>query len=439
MPVKLIFSLAFMRFRTLFPLLALAGSSLRGSGQAPAGRLSPLVWQEGELDIHFINTGRGNASLLVMPDGTTLLIDAGDMNVAKSVQALAPLRLSPALPDSSRRPGQWIADYIRQVMPPGWRPALDYVLITHYHGDHYGAVQPGSPLSATGAYRLSGLTDVAEHLPIGTLLDRGYAYPADLDAYYRADPTYTNYRTFARYWVGKGRLQLAPLQAGRADQITLRHAAGRYPSFTVRAIKSNADVWTGTGTATTRCFTAAQLLGDGKKFNENPLSNAIKVTYGPFAYYTGGDNTGYEGSAYPGRQDVETPMAKAIGRVDALTLNHHGNRDATNEVFLNTLAPRVVVEQSWCSDQPGQELAFRLLSHRPGGDSTAVFNLYMQPETQAYLGFWVTKGFKSLDGHVLIRVFDSGRKYLVHVLDDHTPTLTIKQTFGPYLAGAQAR
>ena len=229
------------------------------------------------------------------------------------------------------------------------------------------------------------------------------------------------------------------LQAGRTDQITLRHAAGRYPTFSVRAIKSNAEVRTGAGTATTPCFTAAQLLDGGKKFNENPLSNAIKVTYGPFAYYAGGDNTGYEGSAYPGRRDVETPMAKAIDRVDALTLNHHGNRDATNGTFFKTLAPKVVVDQSWCSDQPGQELAFRLLQPRPAGDSTAVFNLFMQPETQAYLGFWVAKGFKSLEGHVVIRVFEQGRKYLMYVLDDRTPTLKVKQTFGPYLAGQPVR
>ena len=417
---------------------AVLASCLECHGQTlatPAG----LMWQEGELAIHFVNTGRGNASLLIFPDGTTLLLDAGDMDAAESAKALAPLRLSPALPDSSQRPGQWIAAYIRQVMPTSWRPALDYALITHYHGDHYGHVGRRSPLSATGAYRLTGLTDVAENLPISTLFDRGYTYPMDMDAYYRTDSTFTNYRAFIRYWVGKGQLTATALQAGRTDQITLRHAAGRYPTFSVRVIKSNAEVWTGAGTATTPCFTAAQLFDGGKKFNENPLSNAIKVTYGPFSYYAGGDNTGYEGSAYPGRRDVETPMAKAIGRVDALTLNHHGNRDATNDTFLKALAPKVVVDQSWCSDQPGQDLAFRLLQPQPTGDSTAVFNLFMQPETQAYLGFWVAKGFKSLEGHVVIRVFEQGRKYLVYVLDDRTPTLKIKQTFGPYLAGPPTR
>ena len=40
---------------------------------------SPLPpWQTGTLDIHVINTGRGDAALLILPDGTTMQFDAGD-------------------------------------------------------------------------------------------------------------------------------------------------------------------------------------------------------------------------------------------------------------------------------------------------------------------------------------------------------------------------
>lgn len=47
-----------------------------------------------------------------------------------------------------------------------------------------GAVVEGSPLAREGGYQLSGITEVAEHLPIGTIIDRGwpdYAYPAPLE------------------------------------------------------------------------------------------------------------------------------------------------------------------------------------------------------------------------------------------------------------------
>jgi hypothetical protein len=37
--------------------------------------------------------------------------------------------------------------------------------------------------------------------------------------------------------------------------------------------------------------------------------------------------------------DVETPMAKAVGKVEVTTLCHHGCRDAVNENFLSYLSP----------------------------------------------------------------------------------------------------
>ncbi len=38
------------------------------------------LWKPGILDIHHINTGRGNSSLAICPDGTSILIDAGAAN-----------------------------------------------------------------------------------------------------------------------------------------------------------------------------------------------------------------------------------------------------------------------------------------------------------------------------------------------------------------------
>ncbi len=37
-------------------------------------------WQEGYLDIHHISTGRGNASFILFPDGTSLVVDCGDIS-----------------------------------------------------------------------------------------------------------------------------------------------------------------------------------------------------------------------------------------------------------------------------------------------------------------------------------------------------------------------
>ena len=46
-----------------------------GEGNTPAQSVLP-PWQEGCLDIHLINTGKGESTFYILPDGTTMLIDA---------------------------------------------------------------------------------------------------------------------------------------------------------------------------------------------------------------------------------------------------------------------------------------------------------------------------------------------------------------------------
>ncbi|WP_157830451.1 hypothetical protein [Siphonobacter sp. SORGH_AS_0500] len=64
-----------------------------------------VEWREGYLDIHHINTGRGNSTFFLFPDGTTLLWDAGDLNASAFLKKNAPLKVSPARPNHSKTPG----------------------------------------------------------------------------------------------------------------------------------------------------------------------------------------------------------------------------------------------------------------------------------------------------------------------------------------------
>src|SRR5580704_11017305 len=118
---------------------AVFGLSL-GMGEAqPATAGAPLpAWTAGTLDIHQIATGRGNSALFVMPDGTTLLVDAGA--AGDGIPETDPH------PDASRTPGAWIARYlIRHGVTE-----LDYALITHFHADHMGQVLRTSLTDRTG-------------------------------------------------------------------------------------------------------------------------------------------------------------------------------------------------------------------------------------------------------------------------------------------------
>lgn len=91
--------------------LALGGAALleHGAMAAEVGAALP-PWSPGELDIHQIDTGRGNASFLIGPDGMTRLIDCGASKDGPDSSA-------PCRPNASRRPGEWVARYALRATP----------------------------------------------------------------------------------------------------------------------------------------------------------------------------------------------------------------------------------------------------------------------------------------------------------------------------------
>jgi hypothetical protein len=401
----------------------------------PAGRGETLPpWSEGELDIHHISTGRGNSAFVVMPDGTTLLIDAGQTDEG-FIRSVAPLVPFPARPDASHDAGYWIADYVRQFAPRGRPVALDYALITHFHTDHMGMLLPSSPLSATGAYRLTGITEVGDLIPIHTLIDRAapdYDKPVDLRACHETsnEKTLANYLKMVDYRRGHG-LPVVGLRAGALDQIRLKDAGG-FPTFHIRNIASSGVIWTGHGEETQQ-YIPADAIRDCH-YDENPFSNVLKMTYGAFSYYSGGDIPGVPSYDQPWWRNVETPVAAVVGRVSAMTLDHHGNRDTVNGDILRALQPRVIVQQNWLSAQPGEEVVWRLASKEYYPGPRDVFSTGMADETRAAIGPLMDKVYRSYNGHVLIRVAPGGSSYQVFILNDENDRREVIAHFGPYSA-----
>lgn len=392
---------------------------------------SLVHWAPGVLDIHHINTGRGNAAFFVFPDGTTMLFDAGDLDAAEFLNRAAPLILVPQRPSADVSAGAAIAAYIRNVSPNP-QPVIDYAVISHFHGDHYGVVREGLTRSSLGDFVLTGITEVAEQIPIATLLDRGYpAYdsPTDLAKYHGA--TFRNYLEFQRAHPG---MHIAQIDAGSMSQISLNYNRKSYPDFVVRNVKSGEQLWSGVDDESEPLFDPTILLNSVGRFTENPLSIALTVSYGEFDYFTGGDLTGLAGPGIPDYFDVESDVAAVVGEVDVLTLNHHGNRDATNANFLATLQPRVIVQQSWVSDHPGGEVVHRMLSEDIYPGPRDIFATHILRETQAAIGPWLTNNYKSLSGHILIRVSPGGHRYDVYILDDQSTSLSVIGHFGPYEA-----
>ncbi|MFN7118034.1 MAG: ComEC/Rec2 family competence protein [Saprospiraceae bacterium] len=392
-------------------------------------------WQEGFFDLHHISTGRGNAAYLVFPDGTTMLIDAGDISDTHP-RTLSP-RNSSRKPNASRSTGAWIADYIRQFAPANRPQVLDYAMITHYHDDHFGEWDETRPTAKNGAYKLTGIVEVGDQIPIKTLIDRGFDFPIDLknkdfqeraarDEYHIVQ-TLQEYWKFIAYHQQNSGLKNEVLQSGSNQQITLLKNPTNYPDFQVRNISVNGRVWTGFKDGET-----LELFKNGQYPGENPLSTCIKISYGKFDYFTGGDISGVNGWGEADFNSVEANIAPVVGAVDVATLNHHGNRDSQSAYYVRTLRPRVWVQQLWSSDHPGEEVLRRITSQNLYPGERDLFATDMLESNELVIGEKIANSYKSRHGHVVIRVYEKGLKYKVFILNDESEKREVIGAFGPY-------
>jgi beta-lactamase superfamily II metal-dependent hydrolase len=409
-------------------LQATGGLAALGAGLPPAfavdqasAQLPFAPWQPGFLDIHHINTGRGNSTLAIMPDGTSLLIDGG----ASGTQGPA---MNAARPDSSRRPGEWIARYVERQLKATSRTELDFALLTHLHGDHIGDVTAQNPGSKYGGYKATGISDIAEVMRIGKLIDRGYPhynYPAPVK-----DPAALNYIEFVKSAEGRG-IKVERVRVGSTSQITQLYDSERYSDFSLRVIAGDGEVWTGEGEASRALFPAEVSVGSNPTSMENGCSISLRLKYGGFSYLTCGDlncDTNYGRDPW---RDVETQAARAAGPVSVATCNHHGYFDATGPEFVRAVRPRVWVLQSWHASHPALSTLANLYSTELYPGERDVFCLGLHPAAALACGRFSDR-FKSSQGHVLVRVMPGGAEYSLLVLEDGDESDRVKAVFGPY-------
>lgn len=387
---------------------------LKSATETPEDELP--AWSEGMLDLHFISTGSGNCSFCVLPDGTTLLVDAGDLGRPDS---RAPLRK----PDSSRSVGEWIADYIRHFSPDGDSTRLDYAFITHFHDDHIGSAQNAHGYA--NGYPLTGISEVGTILPIGKFIDRGYDFPVNIDS----DTTKAArvlrkelawYRDFIEYQCSANGMQYEKAKVGSESQIKLLRHPEAYPDFKVRVLFANGQV-----AHKTREKVASSKFKAGEYPGENNLSTGFRLDYGDFNFYTGGDipGIGHTGATDP--QSMEARVAAVIGPVDVAVLNHHGNRDTQNAEYVATLCPRVWIGESWGIRHPGEEVIRRITSRYIYPEDRDVYATYMAPANMEFMNRY-TRGYKSTSGHIVVRVAPGGASYDVYVLDDSNSFRKVK-------------
>ncbi|MDR1937354.1 MAG: MBL fold metallo-hydrolase, partial [Tannerellaceae bacterium] len=247
-------------------------------------------WKEGDMDIHHIYTGRGESTFIIFPDGTTMLIDAGDFDPSTHEPFdFKHMKMCDLLPDSSKRAGEWIARYIQQVNPA--KNTVDYLIVSHFHNDHVGDAQ--NPARRTEGrepdYVLTGIPETGEYIRFAKVVDRGwpdYQYPLPIGD---LDNSVDNYRAFVDWKIKRDGLQPESFDIGSNEQFVLLKDPQKYRNlFEIRNLAANGRIWTGEGRKTTDYY---DLHPDNKTGgqNENTKSLGMRITYGPFRYYTAGD------------------------------------------------------------------------------------------------------------------------------------------------------
>jgi beta-lactamase superfamily II metal-dependent hydrolase len=382
--------------------LGAQNKSIYVSAQAEGDPLE--AWSEGYLDIHNINTGCGNAAYCILPDGTTLLIDAG-ANSPSAERHVAPR------PNKTKSPGEWITNYILKHAPQDREKKIDYFFATHFHKDH-----------------INGIIKVAEQIAVNKIVDRGYDLQKPEESGFFLD-----YLELTRRLKASNPNIVEKFQAGVNNQLVLKYDNGnRYAGkFEIRNLIGNGIMWTGVGTQTISLFPDLSGVSNSNRPEENSLSCAIKLSYGKFDYYNGGDLTGYPKPGRPSWHDLETPLAPKIGKVEVCNVNHHGYNNATNDVFIKTLAPQVFIIQASDALHPNHSTLHRMLAKQLYSDSRDVFATNLHPAAKVVIGD-LTEQEKSTQGHIVIRVSPGGADYKVYVLNDSNDTYGVNAVYGPY-------
>lgn len=378
-------------------------------------------WEEGYLDIHHLSTGAGDCIFIVMPDGTTMMVDAGNkIDTGDTYPG--------QLPDNSKTTGEWIARYVEHFASEAGleKPKhLDYMLVTHFHDDHIGSISGTSrwTLSADGTYKMTGVSRVANLLQIDKIVDRDYpdyCNPAGTSIY--SDPTTQNYLNFIASYVKNGG-KVEKFSVGSNLQFkTLKKSID---GFEIRNIYSTGCYWDKAYGATASAIPTSGVTSDDLR--ENLMSNVIKISYGRFDYHCGGDIESE--SETEGWAAVEKNVGALVGETDVMKCDHHGNENANCAVFIESLTPQVSIATVRRATYPADKVGERILTQSQYKGTKELYTNYMSSDKEEN---FQKRGFDvKPSGHVVVRVYPAGTTFRVFVFDYSNPEF--KQVYSSQL------
>jgi competence protein ComEC len=285
-----------MRRALCLIVLAVCVIPMVSSAQVPAAGKN--------LDIYFIDTEGGQATLYISPAGQTLLVDAGNA-------------------------GERDLTRILEVLKVAGVKQLDHFWMTHYHGDHYGS-----------------LLDLSKQIPIRHLYDHGSSVEGDRPNIQKFQAAYAElYKTIPRTIIKPGdKLAFAGTDttAVMSDSVPLKTPLPKAP---------------GAGRPNPGC--AAHKERDESKVDpDNHHSAGFVMALGRFRMINLGDLTW-------SREFMLMCPNNPVGTVDLYLTNHHGLDQSGAPAFVHAVQPRVAIMNNG-TRKGGAVQTFQTLETSPG-------------------------------------------------------------------------
>jgi competence protein ComEC len=231
-----------------------------------------------DLTVWFVDVEGGQATLFLTPSGQSILIDTG-------------------FPGNNGRD----ADRIAAAAKDAGVKQIDYLIITHYHGDHVG-----------------GVPALAARLPIRNFVDHG-------DTVEHTPAGQKLYDDYLRE-VAKGKhIVVKP-----GDRLPVQGIDWTIVAAAGKAIDKPLE---GGGQLNSSCggFTSKETDP-----TENAQSTGSRIVYGKFRAVDLGDLT------WNKEKDLVCPVNK-IGKVDVYIVSHHGMDISGSPALVNALQPGVAI------------------------------------------------------------------------------------------------